>query len=131
MSNGANTELHDYLKGRSAIGELIAWRMKALLYHHFDGHPTWMGPDLERKLKAAKREIDTLGSHHLWNNQTVGALIVKLSATESSLLIDVTTFQPCLDLCTDIVYLWRCIWGRSTVSIKSSASGSSGIERKT
>ena len=36
---------------------------------------------------------------------------MKLSATESSLLVDLPTFQPCLDLCEDIVYVWRVFLG--------------------
>ena len=62
-------------------------------------------------LKQAKQELDALGCYHRWNSQTVGAFLVKLSATRNEMLIDVPTSEPCLDIQEDIDYLWRVYLG--------------------
>ena len=97
MSTGANVELDDgTLRG-------------VILYHHCDGYPSWMGPELERKLKQAQAELNEAGYPYpyFWDSETVGALIVKLSVDEDGEHKNVPTFQPCLSMNEDIEYLWQ------------------------
>ena len=82
---------------------------------------------LDQMLKEAKQELAALGCSHRWDSQTVGALLVKLSATRNEMLIDIPTFQPCLDIQEDIDYLWRVYLGPELVSMISSVFGSPGI----
>ncbi len=99
MSTRANIELYDGV------------HRGVMLYHHCDGYPSWMGPELERKLKQAQAGLDEAGYPYWWDSERVGALIVKLSANESDLHKNVPTFQPCLNQHGDIEYLWRVYLG--------------------
>ena len=99
MSTRANIEVYD------------GARRGVMLYHGFDGHPWSMGPELEHKLDQARAELDEAGHPDWWNSQTVGALIVKLSANEDVWLKNVPGFQPCLSQDADAKYLWRVYLG--------------------
>ena len=80
------------------------------LYHHFDGCPKWMGPELERKLEKARWVLEKLNSPSWWDSERVGALMVALSANES-VYSPMPTFQPTCTWHTDIDYLWRVYLG--------------------
>lgn len=109
MSTRANIELYDNWKpNREGPNR---WRRGVILYHHSDGYPKWMGPELEEKLEEAKEELDKAGYPYWWDSERVGALMVKLSADESPLHKNVPTFQPCLEHHGDIEYLWRVFLG--------------------
>ena len=95
MSTRANIELYDAWGGESDVGRWMHWKKGAVLYHHCDGYPAWMGPELQRKLKEAKKELDKAGFPYWWDSERVGALIVKLSADESEIHNSVPAFQPC------------------------------------
>ena len=77
------------------------------LYHHFDGYPQWMGPELERLITEAKRILKNL---YWWDSERVGALMVALSANEAG-YGSVPTFQPTCAWHADIDYLWRVYLG--------------------
>ena len=111
MSTRANIELYDAWDEQNEIAGRINWRKGGVLYHHCDGYPAWMGPELERKLKKAKEELVEAGHPYWWDSERVGALIVKLSGDEGELYKNVPAFQPCLDLHRDIDYLWRIYLG--------------------
>ena len=111
MSTRANIELYDGWKKENEIGKRTVWKKGVLLYHHCDGYPSWMGPELERKLKETEEELKKAGYPYWWDSERVGALIVKLSPSADELHGGVPTFQPCLDLHGDIEYLWRIFLG--------------------
>ena len=110
MSTRANIELYDGWEEQNRIGKRIRWRKGAVLYHHCDGYPAWLGPELERKLEQAKKELDDAEFPYWWDSERVGALIVKLSANEE-FYRNVPSFQPCLDVHGDTNYLWRVFLG--------------------
>lgn len=111
MSTKANIELYDHRVGEDEIGGWASSNLGVLLHHDLFGHPASVGTDLDQILKEAKQELAALGCSHRWDSQTVGALLVKLSATRNEMLIDVPTFEPCLDIQEDIDYLWRVYLG--------------------
>ena len=111
MSTRANIELYDGWEESNSLGKSTIWKKGALLYHHCDGYPSWMGPELERKLKEAEEELKEAGYPYWWDGERVGALIVKLSANGDELHRGIPAFQPCLDLHGDIDYLWRVFLG--------------------
>ena len=43
MSTRANIELYDAWGGESDVGRRMHWKKGAVLYHHCDGYPAWMG----------------------------------------------------------------------------------------
>ena len=110
MSTRANIELYDGWEEKGRIGKWVRWRKGAVLYHHCDGYPAWMGPELERKLKQAKKELDDAEFPYWWHSERVGALIVKLSANEK-LHKNIPAFQPCLDVDGSTDYVWRVFLG--------------------
>ena len=110
MSTRANIELHDGWEEDRKQGKMTWWRKSAVLYHHYDGYPSWMGPELERILKAARQELHTAGYPYWWDSERVGALMIKLSA-DSDVYGGVPRFKPCLNLHGDIDYLWRVFLG--------------------
>jgi len=111
VSTRANIELYDGWEEEKEIGKRMTWKKGVILYHHCDGYPSWMGPELESRLEAARKELKKAGHPYWWDSERVGALIVKLSANAGRLHRNVPTFQPCLDLHGDIEYLWRVFLG--------------------
>jgi len=111
MSTRANIEVYDHGGGEDEIGGWASSNLGVLLHHDLFGHPASVGTDLDQMLKEAKPELAALGCLHRWESQTVGALLVKLSATRNEMLIDIPTFQPCLDIQEDSDYLWRVYVG--------------------
>jgi hypothetical protein len=111
MSTRANIELYDGWEEDRGQRKVILWTKGAVLYHHCDGYPSWMGPELERILQAVKRELDKAGFPYWWDSERVGALMVKLSADDSEFYKGVPHFKPCLELHGDIEYLWRVFLG--------------------
>ena len=111
MSTNSSIELYDHSGGEDEIGGWASSNLGVLLHHDLFGNPASVGTDLDQMLKEAKQELAALGCSHRWDSQTVGALLVKLSATRNEMLIDVPTFEPCLDIQEDIDYLWRVYLG--------------------
>jgi len=111
MSTRANIELYDGWEKHQGKSKWIVWKKGAVLYHHHDGYPSWMGPELERILKTVKQELDQAGYSYWWDSERVAALMVKLSADDSEFYKGVPRFQPCLNLHIDINYLWRVFLG--------------------
>ena len=109
MSTRSNIEL--YACWEPAHKQSIERRKTAVLYHHHDGYPTWMGPELERILNQTKAVLEQAGSLDWWDGERVGALMVKLSADDTEDAKNVPRFQPCLELHIDIDYLWRVFLG--------------------
>jgi hypothetical protein len=89
-----------------------SWGVGVILYHHWDGYPAWMGPELDRILKQVKTTLNTAGFSYWWDSERVGALMIKLSADSTS-YNGVPRFQPCTALHGDIDYLWRVLLGTS------------------
>jgi len=110
MSTRANIELYDRWEEVGPISQLIRESRGALLYHHCDGYPSWMGPELERLLEEAKAYLDKIDRSYWWDSERVGALMVLLSGGSDS-LYGVPDFQPCLELHGDVEYLWRIYLG--------------------
>lgn len=108
MATRANIELCD----KRVTNGKITWQAGVLLYHHWDGYPTWMGPELERMLKLVKAALATAGFSYWWDSERVGALMIKLSADDMSDK-GIPRFQPCTALHGDIEYLWRVHLGAS------------------
>ena len=81
------------------------------LYHHSDGYPEWMGPELERTMREARRILEETARRYWWDSERVGALFVALSTKENS---PVPTFQPTYAWHSDIEYLWRVYLGPDT-----------------
>ena len=108
IATRANIELYDGWKLDNGITN---WRKGAVLYHHWDSYPSWMGPRLEDLLTQVKKALDQAGYPYWWDSGRVGALIVKLSADEDELKKGVPAFQPCFELHGDIEYLWRVYLG--------------------
>ncbi len=93
MSTRCNIELYnenDYSPG-------------AMLYHHDNGFPEWMGPELERSLKAAYGVLCIGYQSYWWDAERVAALII----AESAKINGVPKFQPCMRRHGDIAYLWE------------------------
>ena len=114
MSTRSNIELYTCWESehRSSLHKRsIQKRKDAVLYHHHDGYPTWMGPELERILSQVKEELAKVGYPYWWDGDRVGALMVKLSADDTEYYKSVPRFQPCLELHVDIEYLWRVFLG--------------------
>ena len=111
MSTNSSIELYDHSGGEDEIGGWASSNLGVLLHHDLFGNPASVGTDLDQMLKEAKQELAALGCSHRWDSQTVGALLVKLSATRNEMLIDVPTFEPCLGIQEDIDYLWRVYLG--------------------
>ena len=78
MSTRANIEPYDGWEVEDKMGKWTNWKKGAILYHHCDGYPSWMGPELESKLRAAKGELKKAGYPDWWDSERVGALIVNL-----------------------------------------------------
>jgi hypothetical protein len=110
MSTRANIELHDGWEEDRKQGKMTWWRKTAVLYHHCDGYPSYMGPELERILQAAKQALDRSNSPNWWDGERVGALMITLSV-DGELYESVPRFKPCLNLHGDIDYLWRVFLG--------------------
>ena len=110
MSTRANIELYDGWWPNQGQNGMTLWKKVVVLYHHCDGYPSWMGPELERILKAARRELHRAGYPYWWDSERVGALMIKLSA-DSDFYKGVPRFNPCLDFHGDIDYLWRVFLG--------------------
>lgn len=108
MATRSNIELYD---GWKPDNGKTAWRQGAVLYHHWDGYPSWMGPRLEELLKQVKAALDQAGYPYWWDSDRVGALMVKLSADEDEMKKGVPAFQTCFKHHADIEYLWRVFLG--------------------
>ena len=105
MATRANIELYDSVKHNERF---ITWHKGAMLYHHHDGYPAWMGPELTQKLASVKAILGKQGRSYWWDSERVGALIVALSADTAD---SVPRFQPCLRHHGDIDYIWRIFLG--------------------
>ena len=111
MATRANIELYDRWEDVNPAGQPITEQRKGvLLYHHWDGHPCWMGPELERLLEEVKAYLDRIGRSYWWDSQRVGALMVLFSGDRES-SCGTPSFQPCVELHGDIEYLWRIYLG--------------------
>lgn len=75
----------------------------ALLYHHDNGFPEWMGPELERSLKAAWSVLLDGYRAYWWDPERVAALMIAGSFKNNG----VPKFQPCMQHHWDIAYLWK------------------------
>jgi hypothetical protein len=104
----------------------------AMLYHHMDGYPDFMGPYLVKMLEAVREFIDRTG-FAWWDSERVAAVMVLLSSThydepgfpdESRIAPDRKTmlmaevgkydfdggvphFQPSQTIHGDIEYMWH------------------------
>jgi hypothetical protein len=108
MATRANIELYDgWQQGDSAL----RWHKGVVLYHHYDGDPTWMGPELEHQLRRAKTTLVRQKLRYWWDSERVGALIVKQSVAQDGVNKGVPRFHPGLELHGDIDYLWRVFLG--------------------
>ena len=78
------------------------------LYHHFDGYPRWMGPELKCKVGEARRILEELRNPFWWDAERVGALLVALSTNQEG-YGPMPTFQPTCVWHADTDYLW-CVY---------------------
>ncbi len=108
MATRSNIELYD---GHPVgAGDFYRWTLGVRLYHHFDGYPEWMGPELERILSEVRSVLTQHGSApRWWDSERVGALMIRLSADND---VDdyyqaVPRFQPCQERHGDINYIWK------------------------
>lgn len=113
MSTRANIELWD----RWTYEDEPQERLGVRLYHHYDGYPSWMGPELVRMLGQVKDTLDAENRSYWWDSERVGALFVSLSADGG-----MPEFQPCYDLYGDIEFLWKIyLYGQGEYEIKCKA----------
>ena len=111
MATRSNIELYDGWGEGQGQGKRTVWHKGVVLYHHWDGYPSWMGPELERILQAAKKELAKARRLYWWDSERVGALMIKLSADGKGCDRHVPRFKPCVELHRDIEYLWRVFLG--------------------
>jgi len=105
----------------------------AMLYHHMDGYPEFMGPYLEKMLKAIYEFLEKAGYPYWWDSERVAACMVLFSAMDYDKPVlpekrkieedqinkqfgkrkyfnsGVPYFQPSQELHSDIEYLWKII----------------------
>ena len=108
MATRSNIELYD--GHRVGAGDFYRWTLGVRLYHHFDGYPEWMGPELERILSEVRSVLTQHGSApRWWDSERVGALMIRLSADNdvADYYQDVPRFQPCQERHGDINYIWK------------------------
>jgi len=96
MSTRANVEL------QTTDGESV------LLYHHWDGYPRWIVPEIERLLAIIAERLSEPGCLSWWDSERVGALMVYLSKREADL---VPGFQPSSGIHGDIEYYYVVLLG--------------------
>ena len=111
MSIRANIELYDGWEQCVGQGTVTKWRKGAVLYHYRDGHPSRMGPELERVMQAVKHELK-MAMFPFWrDSERVAALMVKSSADGFTFYKGVSRFGPCSDLHADTDFVWRVFLG--------------------
>ena len=82
-----------------------------MLHHDRDGHPSRMGPELERILRAVKQELE-MAMFPFWrDSERVAALMVKSSADGFAFYRGNPRFGPCTDLHADTDFVWRVFLG--------------------
>lgn len=106
MSTRAHIELIDRYDRTDKLCEGLVLR----LYHHCNGYPQWMGPELERKLAEARLVLEKLNKRFWWDGERVGALMVAHSANEGA-YSPMPSFRPTFTWYTGIDYLWRVYLG--------------------
>lgn len=74
---------------------------KVVLYHHYDGSPESVVPELQRLLAMGQRALD--GKYDSSDPEFMGAMLITLSAGDSQ----IPTFQPCLDRHGDIEFVYN------------------------
>ena len=109
MSTRANVEFYTYYEDAKSTGKKPY--KGALLYHHSDGYPEWMGGRLIKALEDAKNQLAQAGHSYWWDSERVSAIIVAQDANSSEYRKGVPAFQPCSELHGDIEYLWRIYLG--------------------
>lgn len=105
MATRANIELYD---GAGSGKYATLWRKGVVLYHHWDGYPSWMGPELTQKLAEVKAILGKRGHSYWWDSERVGALLIALSNDTPE---RIPRFQPCLQIHGDIDFIWRIFLG--------------------
>jgi hypothetical protein len=113
MTVRANIELYDLCEEGQRERKRTFWKKGSVLYHHYCGFPSWMGPKLESLLQEVRQELDRSGLPHCWESKRVADLIVKLSADDPVAWSDFPCFLPSSSLDFHIVYLWRIFLGPS------------------
>jgi hypothetical protein len=111
MSIRANIELYDGWEQRVGQGSVTKWRQGAMLYRHRDGHPSRMGPELERVLQAVKQELETALFPFWRDSKRVATLMVKSSASGFAFYKGGPRFGSCFDLHADTDFVWRVFLG--------------------
>ena len=124
MSTRCNIEIYDFD---------IPDRAGVMLYHHYDGHPSFMFGKLKRFLNATYKYLKESENPEWWDSERVGAVLIALSIEDYSTPLKpfstnrpnkydyngkivqdeyrpnggVPVFQPCLERHGDIDYIYR------------------------
>ena len=111
MTIRANIELYDLCEEAQGRRKRTFWKKGAILYHHYNGFPAWMGPKLESLLQKIRQELQRSDPPQGYNSKRVAEMMVKLTADDPVAWSDFPCFLPSQGLDYYIAYLWRVFLG--------------------
>ena len=103
MVNRAHIEFYQRYEDSEKVG------LSALLYVEEEGQPARMGAELERRMKAARAFMETVGRLEEWGGERVASVLIVMAAREGG-----SGVLPRLQSCVSwqaVEYLWRVYLG--------------------